>query len=338
MKIVKLSSDLYSEWRENLRHPVDDDGNVFEALSRELETASAGIARIANSNRRTHEQAVVVGGRRHEIVAKMTRVGKGTDDFLLELRIDGLRVVEARDIICAKMLEEHGECQLRHQNNVVLRFVRDPDKQRTTFKQSLQVAPRPEHCGCASWGRSHPGTHHHTCKWNKLAPPGERAPEPETSTTPKRLSSLATRKGDGLGSGQPDAVVSVVADHERPRTSKLDAKRTVVEAAPLDPPESCRNDCRKWALPKNGVLEDGQHHPMCVFHDEWKRKTAKSSPRWLVDLGTGEKVRPATDEEIGQADVEKKRSGSPIVQVDSTPFAVLSESELNQAIEEEKSA
>lgn len=333
MKIIKLSSELYSEWRENLCHLVADDGTVYEPLSRELETAAAGIARIAQANRRTHEQAVVVGGRRHEIVAKVTRAGKGVDDFLLELRIDSHRVVEAREIICARMLEEHGECQLRHQNNVMLRFVRDPDKERTTFQQSLQVAPRPEHCPCAAWGRPHPGTHHHTCRWNKLAPPEERAPEPEASTTPKRLSSLATRKGDGLS-----PTVNVMPVHERPRVEKLDSKRTVVEAAPLDPPESCRNGCRAWALPKNAVLEDGQHHPMCTFYDTWKAKTAKTSPRWLVDLGNGEKVRLATDEEIGQADVEKKRSGSPIVQVDSTPFAVLGEDELNQAIEEEKSA
>lgn len=334
MKIVRLPMDLVAEWRTNYRHPVDDDGTVHEPISFDLEQACTRVEKTARANRRTHELSVVIAGTRYEIAATVERVGQSSDDFLIELRIDGRRVVSARDIICAQMLEQHGECQLRHSNGVIIKIVRDPEIKRTTFKESLQIAPRPEHCPCASWGRAHPGTHHHTCRWNSVAPPAERAPEPEKATTPKKLSALATRKSTSVPTqataAKPQSVLSSRAVVE---TLEVKAER--------NPPASCENGCRSHALPKNSVLEEGQHHPMCPYYEHWKLKTKKSVANFLVDLSTGEKVRPATEQETAEAEVARRRSGSPIVQVDSTPFAVLSEAELNEGESddsEEKSA
>lgn len=326
MKIVRLDRATLREWRENVSHLVDDEGHLTGRLDAALENALSTVVKSARSQRKSVTQRVAIGSganvREHVITVGVARVGIDQNDITSNVTVDGQRVVSGREVISARMLQKHGECQLRWPNGVILKVVRDPSIRRTTFTESQQIAPRPEHCPCKDWGKPHPGTHYSTCQWNRMAPPEERAPSDRVPDEEIRM--LPTEAFASLRPrGVPSAATSVIA-------AKVDPKAVVVEAPALDAPESCRNGCREWATPKGFPVPDGQHHPTCQFARAWAIKTARDTPRWLVDLRTGEKVRVASNQEVGEAEVMAQRTGSPIIHIDDVPYAVVLETELDR--------
>ena len=323
MKIVRLLHTDLQEWRLNVSHLVDDQGHLTGQLDRPLEAALATVIRSARSQRKTITQKVAIGERQHTITVTVTRTGIDASDLSLVNNIDGQRVVSGREVIAARMLQKHGECQLRAPNGVILKVVKDPNIRRPSFAESQQIAPRPEHCPCKNWGAPHPGTHFSTCQWNRLAPPDERAPSDRLPEEEVRM--LPT---EAFASLQRPALV---VPQTSPIAARVDPRAVVVQAPQLDAPDSCRNGCLEWATPKGFPVPKGQHHPTCQFAKEWMLKTAREVPRWLVDLSTGLKVRHASDAEIGQADVSAQRTGSPIIHIEETPYAVILETELEEA-------
>lgn len=331
MKIVRIDRSTLAEWRLNVSHLVDAEGHLTGQLDRALDTALSTVMRSARSQRKSITQKVAIGSggasREYSISVQVTRAGMDMNDLSLEASIDGQRVVSGREVIAAQMLQKHGECQLRCPNSVILKVVRDPFTHRPSFAESQQIAPRPEHCPCKNWGTPHPGTHFSTCQWNRLAPPDERAPSDRVSEAEIRL--LPTEAFHGLKPRSP------VVPHQHPIAAKVDPRAVVVQPVQLDPPDSCRNGCLAWATPKGFPIITGQHHPTCAFHKPWMLKTSREVPRWLVDLRNGQKVRVATDAEIGQADVTAQKTGSPLIHIEEVPYAVILETELeeNQASE-----
>lgn len=329
MKIVKLDKQQLTDWRTNTSHLVDDDGHLVAKLDPDLERALGTVTLTAKGQKKSVSQRVAIGRapnrREYHIEVTVQRLGRDMNDVTLSQSIDGHRVVSGRDVLCAQMLQEHGECQLRWPNGVILKVVRDPSRHRPTFKESLQVAPRPEHCPCKNWGVPHPGRHFSTCEWNRLAPPEEQALTDHV--TQAEIEMLPTGALRGLAR-QPTPNPAVV-----PIAAKVDPRAVVIAPPELDSPESCRNGCLSWATPKGIPIPAGQHHPTCLFAKPWAIKTARETPRWLVDLHTGEKVRVATDAEVGEADIAAKKSGSPIIHIDETSYAVILESELDAAAE-----
>lgn len=321
MKIVRLTRAELADWRQNTHHLVDAEGHLTAKLDRGLESALAQVTRMARSQRKTLNQRVAIAGREYLIVVDIRRTGINAEDFSFEATIDGQRVVTGRQVVAAQMLQKHGECQLRAPNNVILKVVRDPGVHRPTLKEAQQIAPKPDHCECRNWGRPHPGTHYPTCPWNRLAPPDERAPSdavPEAEVQLLPTEAFASLKA----SPAPNPAFTPVA-------ARVDPRAVVVDAPPLDSPDNCRNGCLEWATPEKFPIPAGQHHPTCEFAKPWAIKTTKEIPRWLVDLRTGEKVRHATDAEIGEADVVASRTGSPIIHVDDVPYAVILQTELD---------
>lgn len=320
MKIVKLLREDFARWRENLTHLVDDTGTVQKLMPPgQLEKTVSAVVRQAKQQGKSQEQTFNIGAEQHTIAVKLKRTGSGQSEFLVEVRIDGLRPISGRDIIAAEKLALHGECQLRHPNNTILKIVRDPRTHRPTFKESMQVAPKPENCPCKEWGRPHPGVHYATCQWNRLAPPEEQAP---VGPTEQELRELPKAAFPSLAIGQ------VVVSRPDPGTA-------IIESDPLDSPEKCRNGCLGWATPKGQPIPEGQHHPTCYFAARWAAKTRKTVERWLVDLRSGQKVRPASDKEVGDSDIAKERTGSPVIHVDSVPYAVMTVAELAEMGEQE---
>jgi len=326
MKVVKLKKEDIAEWRSNVSHLVDEEGHLKSKLDRPLENALSQVVRSARSQRKSISQKVGIGSREHVIAVTVTRAGLDANDLSLSPTIDGLRVVSGRDVVCARMLQEHGECQLRLQNGVILKVVRNPEIHRPTLKESQQIAPKPEHCPCKTWGHPHPGTHFSTCQWNRLAPPEERAPTDKLDEEEVRM--LPTEAFAGLRPRAP------VVPQTNPIAARVDPRAVVVQAVELDSPDTCRNGCLEWATPKGFPIAQGQHHPTCNFYKPWMLKTAREVPRWLVDLHTGQKVRVATDSEIGEADVTAQRTGSPIILVEEVPYAVILETELDSSLAE----
>jgi hypothetical protein len=326
MKIVKLKSTVIQEWRLNVSHLVDDGGHLVCKLERPLENALATVVRSARSQRKSIVQKVSIGAgaaaTEHTIAVAVTRAGLDANDVTLEPTIDGHRVVSGREVIAARMLHEHGECQLRGPNGIILKVVRDPRLHRPSLAESQQIAPKPEHCPCKTWGHPHPGTHYSTCQWNKLAPPSERAPTDQLPEAEVRM--LPTEAFEGLKPRAP------VVPQTSPIAARVDPRAVVVQPVQLDAPDSCRNGCLEWATPMGFPIAQGQHHPTCAFYKPWMLKTSREIPRWLVDLNTGEQVRIATDAEIGEADVTAERTGSPIISVENVPYAVILQTELAQ--------
>lgn len=324
MKIVRLTAKQLRAWRENVSHLVDDAGHLVAPIDRALDGGIATVVRSARSQRKTLEQKVAIGSgparREHVVRVEVTRTGIDANDIALTTLVDGHRVVSGREVIAAQMLAEYGECQLRASNGVIIKVVRDPGIHRPTFQESLQIAPKPEHCPCRAWGHPHPGRHYPTCQFNRLAPPDERAlsdviPEEDIRVLPtEAFAALARRPA-------PNPATTPIA-------ARVDPRAVVTEAPPLDPPESCRNGCLEWATPKGYPIPPGQHHPTCMFAKAWAIKTSSEIPRWLVDLRSGEKVRLADREEIGQAEVAAQRTGSPIIHLNDVPYAVVLETEL----------
>lgn len=325
MKVIRLKPEELREWRQNQRHLVDVEGHLTGKLDSALEQAVSTVMRSAQSQRKTLEQRVAVGKlpnqTEHVIRVQVDRRGLDVADITLSTSIDGQRIVTGREVIAAKMLQKHGECQLRAPNGVILKVVRDPGVHRPTFAESQQIAPRPEHCPCKAWGRPHPGTHYATCPWNRQAPLEERSPDGRVDETEVRL--LPSEAFAAL-KAQP-----MVTAASAPIAARVDPRAVVVQAPELDAPETCRNGCLEWATPKGFPIPQGQHHPTCGFAKGWLIKTARETPRWLVDLNSGQRVRVATNEEVGEAEVAAQRTGSPLIHIDGVPYAVVLETELS---------
>lgn len=320
MKIVKVNKEFLAKWRANVAHLVDDGGHLVCELERPLANHLAVITRTARSQRKTITQKVAVGSREHLIRVDVQRAGINADDLALTPTIDGHRVVTGREVLCAQMFQLHGECQLRWPNNVILKVIRDPNVHRPTFAESQQIAPRPEHCPCKNWGAPHPGTHYPTCHWNRLAPPDERAPSDQVPEEEVRV--LPTEAFETLKQRPASNPATT------PITARVDPSAVVTPSDEPDSPETCRNQCSSWATPKGFPIPKGQHHPTCIFARAWAIKTARETPRWLIDLNTGQKVRHATDEEVGEADIAAQRLGQPVIHIEEVPYAVILETEL----------
>lgn len=338
MKVVRLKTEELREWRENRRHLVDDEGHLTGLVPPALEQALSTVMRSAQSQRKHLEQRVAVGRApaqvEHLIRVEVQRRGIDVADIVLVATIDGQRIVTGREVLAAKMLHKHGECQLRAPNGVILKVVRDPGIHRPTFQESQQIAPKPEHCPCKAWGRPHPGTHYSTCPWNGAAPPDERSPD--TRIDASEIQMLPTVAFESL------RAKPMPTPQHTPMSARVDPRAVVVQAPQLDAPETCRNSCLSWATPAGFPVPLGQHHPTCMFAKDWAVKTARDTPRWLVDLRTGERVRHATNEEVGEADITARKTGSPIIHIEvstgqSVPYAVVLETELD-AEEKENAA
>lgn len=331
MKIVKLKAEDLRRWRKNTAFLVDDGGHLVGEVDEPLERAISTVSRSARSQGKTLEQAVAIGvgsaQRKHVIKIVVTRTGINASDFQIEPNVDGHRVITGRQVMAAEMLAEHGECQLRAPNNVILKIIRDPATHRPTFAESQQVAPRPEHCGCKAWGRPHPGRHYPTCPWNRLAPPDEQAPDTQLPDEEVRVLPAEALAGLQRRSAPVPFAARPVAET---LVARLAPGSAVQGPEPLDSPETCRNDCLKWATPPGYPIPVGQHHPTCTFAKAWAIKTAREIPKWLVDLTTGEKVRHATDAEVGEADIVAKKTGTPIIHVEDVPYTVVLETELDE--------
>lgn len=327
MHVHKLTRHELTRWRDNTRHLVDDDGFVTTRVTPALEGAISTVMRSAQSQRKTLTQRVAIGSgsnvTEHTIVVSVSRTGTDMGHLAITATVDGQRLVTGREVLCAELLQKYGECQLRAPNNVILKVVRNPDLRRPTFKESEKLAPSPEHCPCKAWGNPHPGTHYPTCQWNRLAPPEERAPSDAVPEDEARM--LPT---EALASLKPRAPVTPAT---APIAARVSPTAVTPASAPLDPPGSCRNGCLSWATPQGFPIPEGQHHPTCAFAHDWAVQTARDTPRFLVDLHTGEVMRRATLAEVGEAEVVASRTGNPIVTIEGQLYAVVLESEIQEA-------
>ncbi len=315
MRIIKLTAPALRAWKQNVPHLVDNSGLIIRPISVFEDTQITQAIRDTRAKRKGLERQATVtnetGKSVIHIVTTYTRRGNTDTDYTIDVSIDGHQYKSGREVLAAQLLAEFKtDIQIRHPNGSVLKTVRDPNQKRMTVKDSELIATHPDHCSCKEWGNPHPGTHYATCPQNRLAPPEHQAPkaptEAELQTLPKvAYPSLA----------RPDVTV---AYPENP----------VQQAELLPSPQECKNGCLEWAVPAGKTLEEGQHHPVCFFHDKWRLKTVQEEQFWLVDLHTGEKVRRATRQEAGEAELAFRRTGASILSINDVPYGIVRDSDL----------
>lgn len=325
-KTVRLKGQQHADWRLNAAYLVTSDGLVERALEEAEEKAIFPVVQHAKKTRGTLAQSVEVllaDGTKRTLA--VTVIGKQTglqaDAMVFLIYVDGKRRIPAREIICAQMLAQHGECRLVGPNGKFMKLVRDTRIQRPTFEESQKSAPSPHHCACKDWGDPHPQRHHAACPWNSKAPPHERAAAAPTEAD------LSGMKVVGLQHPGLSGEASVTG---------LTVTKTAVPpiASPEGPksPHECPNDCRGyvsktggWAMPKGRPPADNQHHPMCQYADAWLIKTNQEKPMWVMNMSTGERIRRATIDEVGESHIAMKRTGAPTITLSGELYAIVEE-------------
>lgn len=233
-----------------------------------------------------------------KVVVRVVRPDDDPRNAYVEPTIDGFSVRSDRDMMFAEYFASHGECQLRASNGVVIKYIRDPNRKRLTAKDHRTV-PKPEHCVCKAWKRADMTRHHFLCDNNKKAPPeerGERFSKAEIANTMLREARSELIKAPPKAKRLLNQTVSVPG---------------AVKAQETPSPADCV--CRGWARSDGKESSDEHHHPICEHHDKWESKHRPEE--WIVDLDTGENIRPATPEEMAQADMSEKRGGARLIAI-----------------------
>lgn len=218
----------------------------------------------------------------------------------LTVLADGVKheVVPDRDIMRQEFLDLFGECQLRRSNGTFLAMIRDPNVKRPDPKKT-KVAPEPEQCECRDWGNPHPGKHHKVCPWNRYAPAHQRGDIVAPTRVHKQRMPADTTQ------------MTVVTDEvNRPVQSP---NKIVIPS-----PEECV--CRDWLKPPQA--DPNQHHPICEWHDRWLKKVKGLEGMFVIDLDSGDALRPATNDEIDEAQRNEQEDGAGIITIGNKQYAV----------------
>jgi hypothetical protein len=296
MKIIRLTPTDARTWRENRPLLLDAEGKVVRAITIGESRVLSNLMKKVRQIRKPVELDYTEEGRTSKIHVSFDLVGR--DQIVVpKTTIDGHEVIEGREWFRKEVLRIHGECQLRNHTGRFMCVVRDPNLKRPTPKDAERMAPKPEHCQCRSWGTAHPGRHHPHCEWNAKAPEDERAFE----TDLKRLVAAA----EPATFEKPSILSQAVVSRERYLPPE-DRASVIAETTPS--PEACPNSCSSWAKTKGS--EEGQHHPICKFHEKWRAAhPPEGKPLteryFLLSLTTGKVAREATLDEVRQASGDK---------------------------------
>lgn len=313
-KIIRMSPSEAREWRQNIPQLIRPDGTVERAVTQAEESAIQALVNRAKKSRNSLE-AEVLG---KPLVVKLHATGNGRDHFYMEVfydiaNVEGkeipLKKVAGRDVIKSYFTKLHGQdVQLKHPNGTFAGMARLEGVERPTYLESGRLAPKPENCTCRDWGDSHPDQHHPACPYNAMAPHDERG-------TPTKTARQMTKV--------PPAPANVRLTAQDPEVTqvKVQAPITKSPSAVTEAPAPDNCQCTPWVKP-HGAPKD-KHHPVCQYFRAWELKNRV--PRNLVDLETGTVIRPATVEEIGEAEVREAKTGSPLIIIGEATYAVLPE-------------
>lgn len=322
-KRVRLSGSQFRKWTTNAPVVLDGDGSPSRDTTEGERRAIVELTRHAQV--RGTSASAKAPGSASVVRVDITQVPMpGRPDRsqkVATITVDGGRVTDTHSVMRAELLSEHGECQVLMPNGKFMMMLRDPSVVRGTAKDSLRNAPRPEHCQCRDWGDPHPGRHHRVCEHNAKAPPEERG----------------DYEGESVRVSEEEVKIIEKNRHLPARAAALPAmpaptavQSAVVTAPPaFFSPDECPNQCKKWVeYPKGSEA----HHPICQHSEAWE---ARNKPRSvLVNLDTGEILRAATLQEIGEAEANEKRTGGRIVIVSGESYAVVTEEDARKLAEE----
>jgi hypothetical protein len=326
-KPVRLTSAEHREWSHNVPLLVNKNGIPQTSVDPAIEEASEKMRGLAVRQGKSLKQKVpitkrddkgnIVTSKQVSIEVRVQRTGPNSDDVQSFVYVEGMLKVPTREVMKARLFKAHGECQLMRPNGKFLKIIRDPAKVSSAATVSGPLAghvhvPSPENCACKAWGEPHPGKHSPVCQFNMMAPEAER----------------------GMHPGELSPGVVNRQTREQVRAAKEAAVSVALKVVPS--PSECV--CLHW---EGDHQEKGQHSPVCEHFDAWEKKNipkpgepAPEGDYFLVDLDSGEVARAATAVEVRSSLKEAERTGSRIIKIGSTIYAVLLESEIPKADED----
>jgi hypothetical protein len=321
MKTVRLSPVDARTWRENRHVLLDEQGAKVREVSNSEARLISELRKKALHTRKPVSAEHLGDGKDASTKITVTPT-LFKRSYITKVDVGGFGVTTGREYFMSQVLAAYGECQLRRHTGQFLITVRDPNKPRP-MKGGGGRAPHPETCQCKPWGAEHPGRHHMICEWNAQAPLDQRAIEEES--TPVVPTSVQIGKPSILTGGKPMPVSG------KPSLLSAGAGARSILATPAAPPApemkkvwspaDCPNDCGAWA----GTAR-GEHHAICEHREAWGASQITGEQMFLVSLITGQASRPATVDEIKEADGEKG-----FVTIGDEQFAVMPASNIKKA-------
>lgn len=332
-KIVRMKAEEHRRWRRNGQATVDAAGELVRVL--ELEEVLL-LERVMQEGHKVHESATATMENGVTIEARLVQPDPNNKrTAYLDPYVDGHRVRLERELMREEIFKREGTCQLRASNGVMLCVLRDPKITRLVAGEHRNV-PHPDRCVCARWKRE-PGRHHYLCQNNAKSPPEERG---------IRMS-LADKADARMMASRAKIVTAL--DNEKLITppvpspsQKLDKTVTVAGARhqkEMPTPDDCV--CKSFARTDGKEMTGDSHHPVCEWFEKW---AAKHRPEeWIVDIDTGENLRPATLEEVAEADVSEQRGKSRLINIGTLTeggraYAVLPKVEEEETSDEPRAA
>lgn len=355
---VKLGSADHRAWRMNRAHWVSPAGRVVRVVEPKEEDAlslakkrvravgKSGTARIPNPTGGPNGGPSVV---QFEIV----KTGPKRDAFVIETYLEGDRYVRGRDIIIARIVAQHGECILLGTNGKRLIVARDQRRVRALAdartraggktgghvsehlddildERGLDPVATGPHYAKLPGSRS---IHHRRVGRHRMVKKSSRVIADATLAPDERD---LRRVEDGQVMHPKEAELR---DHLRtPTAEAARAQQSVRLQVRAFNPEECPNNCRGfadgtegWSWPAAVEQRDSMHHPTCAHAGAWKRSQDPGPARVLYDLDRRRELRPATDEEVAEAENHAARYGTPAVTIGSRQYAVIEQGEFDVA-------
>ncbi len=309
-KIVRLTGVEQRKWTRNVQIVLNEDGSPLREVTQNEERVIVELTRHMRV-KRTSARARTPG--ESSTVSLSVEKDAGGRPTSARFTIDGLELTDTKSVMRAEMLARHGECQLRWTNGKVLCVIRDPSVRRPTAKEALRSSVSPDSCPCKNWGDPHPGRHHRVCQQNEKAPPEERGDIGADGPVHVSDAAIEIEEAAGIGHAAGQRLLATGAT-----VGTVESAPVVKSAPKAHAPAECPNGCFGW------VRHDGKtegHHPICEHAAAWE--AVDKTPSVLVDIDSGEVLRPATIDEIGEAEASEKRTGAATVKIGEQIFMVV---------------
>ena len=329
-------------------------GNVVRPVTPKEEEALSNAKKRVRAVGKSGSANIGFGAEEKRARFEVVKTGPKRDAFVIETYLDGLRYVKGRDIITARIVAQHGECILLGTNGKRLTIARDSRRVRALADARIRAASKTggslgEHLDdiMAERGLDPVGVGPYGVKFgDHELPPHQRRNRTNRHRRTRSIKKSSRVIADAAmpndsrdfalspdGHRMSHAEQSFRANMKPPtaalhQAASLPKRKPVSEA--VYSPDDCPNDCRGfkngtagWAWPPQALKKDDLHHPTCQYAAAWKRANQKGPVQVLYDLDRRRELRPATDQEIAEAEQHAKAYGTPAVTIGSRQYAVI---------------
>lgn len=174
MKIIKLEAEEYRRHRNNAMRVVDEKGTPVRDV-RQVEVKAFITLDATVKQTRRAEKAIFEEEDGKETLIEVTPALVAPGTYGLKRTIDGMTVVNDREIMYAEILAKHGPCQVRTMAGQPKFTVRHAVSANRSAAGAASGTPHPDTCpNCSQYAGRQPGRHHFICAHNAAAPPDER--------------------------------------------------------------------------------------------------------------------------------------------------------------------